>query len=42
MGIVRQLGRVSRALLLVALGRMAPFSVGDQAKKGDGLIRAAI
>jgi hypothetical protein len=42
MGVIRQLVRVSGALLLVALGGMAPFSVGDRTEKGGGLIRAAI
>jgi hypothetical protein len=41
-GVIRQLGRISGALLLVALGGMAPFSVGDRAEKGGSLIRAAI
>jgi hypothetical protein len=39
MGIIRQLDRVSGALLLVALGGLAPFSVGDRAEKGGSLIR---
>ena len=33
MGVIRQLGRISGALFLVALGGMAPFSVGDRAEK---------
>jgi hypothetical protein len=33
-GVILQLGRVSGALLLVAFGGMAPFSVGDRAEKG--------
>jgi hypothetical protein len=41
-GVIGQPGRVSGALLRVALGGMAPFSVGDRAEKGGSLIRAAI
>jgi len=40
MGVTRQLGRISGALFLVALGGMAPFSVDDRAEKGGSLIRA--
>ena len=40
MGVIRQLGRISGALFLVALGGMAPFSVDDRAEKGGSLIRA--
>jgi hypothetical protein len=38
-GVIRQLGRISGALFLVALGGMAPFSVDDRAEKGGSLIR---
>ena len=39
MGVTRELGGVSRALLFVSLGSMGPVGMDDEAKKEPRVVR---